>query len=119
MNAISTPYQDASGAGQIVTMSHVIYSVRSSLQLRCAPCRAFTNPGARRASQGLGPFDREDPVVGVAGVDFTLGKFWAFIVDNSGCSDTLKDSTGRKVTCFVMDESGFIVMHPAFLDGTV
>lgn len=92
-NAISTPYEDANGAGTVITLSKAV----------------LANTGVARTN--------DDAPAGVLGMDFTLGLFWQLMVDNTGCSDTLKDGSNT-VTCFVMDESGYVVVHPDFISST-
>ena len=55
----------------------------------------------------------------MAGIDFTLGRFWNLLLTFTGCSDQLVDSSGRKVVCFAMDQSGYIIVHPKFVDGSM
>ena len=113
-NAISTPYKDAGSGSQVITMSRAIYVVR--VPWRSSPLEPASD--VCYVVQGPVPHGSDDPVAAVAGIDFTLGRFWSFIVDYTGCSDSITDG-GNKVVCFVMDESGFIIVHPKFVDDTM
>lgn len=57
-------------------------------------------------AQGSGPHSKGDPYTAVAGIDFSLGRFYSFLQAQTGCSASLKDASSRPITCFVMDESG-------------
>ncbi|KAI0210266.1 VWFA and cache domain-containing protein 1 [Lamellibrachia satsuma] len=84
---LSTPYKDASGSGTILTLSHSIYQGRSSQQ--------------------HGP---NDPVTAVMGMDFTLPYLHYLLIDTYPACKT----AGNR--CFLVDISGFIVLHRDFFE---
>ncbi|KAI0210265.1 VWFA and cache domain-containing protein 1 [Lamellibrachia satsuma] len=84
---LSTPYKDASGSGTVLTLSHSIYQGRSSQQ--------------------HGP---NDPVTAVMGIDFTLPNLHYLLLDTYPACKT----AGNR--CFLVDISGFIVLHRDFFE---
>ncbi|CAH1782871.1 unnamed protein product, partial [Owenia fusiformis] len=51
-----------------------------------------------------------DPVFGVAGIDFSIRQFYNFIIKRYPKCDE------ERYSCFIMDNSGFIVMHRDFVN---
>lgn len=84
---LSSPYLDNGGAGYIVTLSRVIFEGRSS-----------------------GYHTETDHVVAVMGIDITLPYFYQLLVD------TLPVCEEEHIRCFVMDERGYLVAHPYFIE---
>ncbi|XP_071491032.1 VWFA and cache domain-containing protein 1-like [Diadema antillarum] len=84
---LSSPYLDAGGAGYIVTLSRVIFEGRSN-----------------------GYHTETDHVVAVMGIDITLPYFYQLL------TDTLPVCTEKHIRCFVMDERGYLVAHPYFVE---
>uniref|UniRef100_X1ZS57 Uncharacterized protein n=1 Tax=Capitella teleta TaxID=283909 RepID=X1ZS57_CAPTE len=86
--SFSIPYEDAFGAGAVITMSKTLLAGRAD-----------------------NSHDDSDPVVGVMGLDFTMNVFYYFMTDAfPECADP--DNLG----CFMVDDGGFVVMHHDWLD---
>lgn len=85
IQALSTPYLDASGAGQVITLSKAIFE------------------GAVHS----GPFTDSDPVAGVAGMDFSYETFEDIFLQTVPCPGTSR--------CWLMDYSGYLVTYDTFL----
>jgi hypothetical protein len=83
---ISTPYLDANGAGEVITMS-----------------RAITRGGSTNS----------DPVAGVVGVDFKLS-YVKGLVDAALSSNGITDL--ESVRAVLIDETGHVVYHRDFVD---
>ncbi|XP_055956054.1 VWFA and cache domain-containing protein 1 [Patella vulgata] len=84
---LTAPYLDVGGAGYIVTISHTIFEGK---------------PAALHS-----PADR---VAAVMGMDITMGYFHKLLIDNI---PACKQPTVR---CFLMDDKGYLIAHPAFVD---
>ncbi|ELU01004.1 hypothetical protein CAPTEDRAFT_222126 [Capitella teleta] len=85
--AFSIPYEDAFGAGAVISMSKTIVAGRSSGHVST------------------------DPVVGVMGLDFNMDVFYYYLSDTfPACLDS------SNVGCFMIDDGGFIVMHHDWLN---
>lgn len=54
--------------------------------------------------------DKSSKSVGVMGIDFTLGYFHKFLMD------TIDVCTEDTVTCFLMDDRGYLVAHPSLVE---
>lgn len=54
--------------------------------------------------------DKSSKVIGVMGIDFTLGYFHKFLID------TINICTEDTVTCFLMDDRGYLVAHPSLVE---
>ncbi|ELU16026.1 hypothetical protein CAPTEDRAFT_193019 [Capitella teleta] len=86
--SLSIPYEDAFGAGAVITMSKTLLAGRAD-----------------------NSHDDSDPIVGVMGLDFTMNVFYYFMTDAfPECADP--DNLG----CFMVDDGGFVVMHHDWLD---
>ncbi|ELU16667.1 hypothetical protein CAPTEDRAFT_192407 [Capitella teleta] len=85
--AFSIPYEDAFGAGAVITMSKTILASRS------------------------GGHVNTDPVVGAMGLDFKMDAFYVFLTDAfPACLDS------SNVGCFIIDDAGFVIMHHDWLN---
>ncbi|ELT90476.1 hypothetical protein CAPTEDRAFT_196421 [Capitella teleta] len=85
--AFSIPYEDAFGAGAVITMSKTILAGRS------------------------GGHVNTDPVVGAMGLDFKMDAFYVFLTDAfPACLDP------SNVGCFIIDDAGFVIMHHDWLN---
>lgn len=91
---VTGPYLDSSGSGYVVSISHVVYEGKST---------------ARR-----GPTDN---IVAVLGTDLTLTymhrMLWATL---PFCPDRTGQVKGSNIRCFLMDERGYLLVHPNLLD---
>ncbi|XP_046425464.1 VWFA and cache domain-containing protein CG16868 [Neodiprion fabricii] len=84
---LTSPYLDAGGAGYVVTLSHTIFEGRSA---------------ALHSSN--------DPVLAVVSMDVTMGYFARLLLEMfSFCGDI-------KVKCFLMDDKGYLISHPALFE---
>ncbi|XP_060082073.1 VWFA and cache domain-containing protein 1-like [Ylistrum balloti] len=83
---LTSPYLDVGGAGYITTISHTVFE-------------------GKRA-----PHSTTDPVVGVMGMDITLGYFYKLLVEN------IPMCQHPTVKCFVMDDTGYLIAHPALIE---
>ncbi|ESO86641.1 hypothetical protein LOTGIDRAFT_128750, partial [Lottia gigantea] len=84
---LTAPYLDVGGAGYIVTISHTIFEGK---------------PAALHS-----PADR---VAAVMGMDITMGYFHKLLLESiKGCNQPT-------VRCFLMDDKGYLIAHPAFID---
>lgn len=54
--------------------------------------------------------DKSSRLVAVMGIDFTLGYFHKFLMD------TIDVCTEDTVTCFLMDDRGYLVAHPSLVE---
>lgn len=54
--------------------------------------------------------DKSHKVIGVMGIDFTLGYFHKFLID------TIDVCTEESITCFLMDDRGYLVAHPSLVE---
>ncbi|KAK2181045.1 hypothetical protein NP493_412g00022 [Ridgeia piscesae] len=93
MTSLSTPRDDPSGTGTIVTLSHSIYQGR--------PSQVHSS---------------SDPVTAVMGMDVTITFLYQQLLDSypeCSATDKTRDYCCR---CFLIDNSGFIIIHKHFLD---
>jgi len=82
----TAPYLDVGGSGYIVTLSYALLDTTRG-----------DNMGQSR-------------VIGVMGIDFTLGFFHKLLMESLDiCSE-------QKVTCFLMDDRGYLVAHPSLVE---
>ncbi|KAI1280521.1 VWFA and cache domain-containing protein 1 [Halotydeus destructor] len=81
----TAPYLDVGGAGYIVTLSHTVHD-------RCVKTA------------------KTDSIVGVMGIDFTLGYFHKLLMES------IETCRMEHVTCFIMDEKGYLVAHPGLVE---
>ncbi|XP_077996293.1 VWFA and cache domain-containing protein 1-like isoform X2 [Glandiceps talaboti] len=83
---LSAPYEDANGAGYIITLSKAIV-------------------------ESVNIFDStSDDVIAVMGIDFTLAYFYHLVTRNYPiCKE-------NRYGCFVMDNSGYLVVHKDFFE---
>lgn len=84
---LTGPYLDAAGAGYVLTLSQTIFE------------------GRRAALHGP-----SDPVVAIASMDITMGYLARIIKD---MLDFCNEST---IKCFLMDDRGYLVSHPALFE---
>ncbi|XP_048728643.2 VWFA and cache domain-containing protein 1-like [Ostrea edulis] len=88
MNVVSAPYEDSWGSGKVITVS------RSILK------KATTQGGS-------------DKIEAVMGTDFSIYYFNQILKDKYPiCANTTTHS------CIVIDNSGFLVMHPFYIETT-
>ena len=91
---VTGPYLDPSGAGYVVSISHSVYEGK---------------PSARHSSS--------DNVVTILGADLTLSymhrMLWATL---PFCPDRTGQVRGSSIRCFIMDERGYLLVHPNLLD---
>ncbi|XP_074645932.1 VWFA and cache domain-containing protein 1-like isoform X2 [Tubulanus polymorphus] len=86
-NTLTGPRLDPFGAGFVITLSHTIFMANQTRDHQSA-----------------------DPVIGVLGADFTLPYFYNLLSKQYPvCSESNK-------FCFVIDDSGFIVIHPDYIE---
>ncbi|XP_074098201.1 VWFA and cache domain-containing protein 1 [Cotesia typhae] len=84
---LTSSYLDGGGAGYVVSLSQTIYEGRKSTG-----------------------HTQEDPVVAVAAMDFSLGYIMRLLKDMLPfCSEAM-------IKCFLMDDKGYLVFHPSFLE---
>ncbi|XP_011314621.1 VWFA and cache domain-containing protein 1 [Fopius arisanus] len=84
---LSGPYLDAAGAGYVLTLSQTIFE------------------GRRAALHTQG-----DPVVAIASMDITMG-YMAKVI-----KDMLEFCNESTIKCFLMDDRGYLVSHPALFE---
>jgi hypothetical protein len=91
---VTGPSLDPSGSGFVVSISHTIYEGKPS-----------------------GHHSSTDGVVAVVGADLTLSymhrMLWATL---PFCPDRTGQVRGSSVRCFIMDERGYLLVHPNLLD---
>lgn len=91
---VTGPSLDPSGSGFVVSISHTVYEGKSS-----------------------GHHSSTDDVVAVLGADLTLSymhrMLWATL---PFCPDRTGQVRGSSVRCFIMDERGYLLVHPNLLD---
>lgn len=91
---VTGPSLDPSGSGYVVSISHTVYEGKSST--RHSPT---------------------DDVVAVLGADLTLAymhrMLWATL---PFCPDRAGQVRGSSIRCFIMDERGYLLVHPNLLD---
>ena len=91
---VTGPSLDPSGSGYVVSISHTVYEGKSN---------------ARHSST--------DDVVAVLGIDLTLPymhrMLWATL---PFCPDRTGQVRGSSIRCFIMDERGYLLVHPNLLD---
>ncbi|EFX73378.1 hypothetical protein DAPPUDRAFT_109876 [Daphnia pulex] len=91
---VTGPSLDPSGSGFVVSISHTIYEGKTS-----------------------GHHSSTDGVVAVVGADLTLSymhrMLWATL---PFCPDRTGQVRGLSVRCFIMDERGYLLVHPNLLD---
>ncbi|KAJ8321750.1 hypothetical protein KUTeg_000221 [Tegillarca granosa] len=81
----SAPYEDLWGAGYLITISHTIYQGRSNLK-----------------------HESTDKVKAVMAVDISIHYFYQMVLRQ------YKLCNSTQFRCFVIDNSGFFVIHPDF-----
>ncbi|XP_077996294.1 VWFA and cache domain-containing protein 1-like [Glandiceps talaboti] len=83
---LSAPYEDANGAGYIITLSKTIVESVNIFE------------------------STSDDVIAVMGIDFTLAYFYHLLTRNYPiCKE-------NRYRCFVMDNSGYLVVHKDFFE---
>ncbi|XP_070571547.1 VWFA and cache domain-containing protein 1-like isoform X2 [Ptychodera flava] len=88
MLTLSAPYTAASGVGHVITLSKTIVHRTVSTQVSST----------------------SDDVIAVMGMDFTLAYFYNLLAQN------YQECNEARYTCFVMDISGYLVVHKDFLN---
>ncbi|XP_052058181.1 VWFA and cache domain-containing protein 1-like [Mytilus californianus] len=84
---LTAPYLDMGGAGYITTISHTIYEGKDDAMHSSA-----------------------NKVVAVMGMDLTLGYFYKMLQDH------IYICSHKTVRCFIMDDRGYLVAHPALIE---
>ncbi|XP_034936002.1 VWFA and cache domain-containing protein 1 [Chelonus insularis] len=84
---LSGPYLDAGGAGYIISLSQTIFK-----------------------GLNLTSHSPEDPVVAVASLDTTIGYVARLL------RDMLPFCNESMIRCFLMDDKGYLIFHPSFLE---
>ncbi|KAG7161734.1 VWFA and cache domain-containing protein 1-like 1 [Homarus americanus] len=74
---------------------------------------ALSTPGKGRSAAMHSP---ADPVVAVLATDFTLGYWYKLLLDlEPSCGTDGSPGKGSIVRCFLMDNEGYLVVHPSML----
>uniref|UniRef100_T1INE1 VWFA domain-containing protein n=1 Tax=Strigamia maritima TaxID=126957 RepID=T1INE1_STRMM len=84
---VSAPYLDVVGGGYIVTVSHTVYEGKVN-----------------------SVHSNSDAVAAVMGIDFTLGYFYKFLVEN------IPVCSYDRIACFFMDDHGYLIAHPGLIE---
>lgn len=91
---VSGPHLDVSGSGYVVSISHVVYEGKPT-----------------------GRHSRTDNIVAVLGADLTLPYMHRMLWDTLPfCPDRSGQVRGSSIRCFLMDERGYLLVHPNLLD---